>query len=292
MELSVFTLYTRTMSKDEYYESKPSISIGKVVVAGLVAVVGIRVIDPPLFNSLMQGLTGGFKGLGGGSGNLTCADVDKQYHVVSPQEAGGYKFNGPQTASCIEIQRALEAHHSPMAPYEPQIYKAYADAGINNGAAMGVAWQEGAYGTVNGVQRNDENIGAMRYANPDNYPNPNFSNDNGWMDFHAADSNGEATGWVASAQDHAALINHWIHYNGNWNGTYKHGGDGSVKTIISILSPSSENNVPAYVKSVDNTMDTLYKESVDYQHQHPHYPAASTGVDVASLLPNGVTRRG
>lgn len=278
---------------EEEYKRKPSLSPGKVIMGGALALLGLKMVDPQGFDTLVQTFTGmipngvpGVPGVtGGGGGGLTCAQLDKQYHVVSPAQAGGYRFNGPQTASCIEIQRALEANHSPMASVEPQIYKAYADAGINNGAAMGIAWHEGAYGTAAGVQRDDENIGAMRYANPANYPNPHFSNDHGWMDFHPSDQNGQPTGWVAGAQDHAALINYWIKYNGPWHGAYKRGGDGRVNTIISILSPSSENNVPAYVHSVDSTMDILYRESMDYQRHHPSYPNASTGVDVASLLP-------
>lgn len=202
------------------------------------------------------------------SGDQGCAALDKQYPLANPAKVG-YNFNGPQTVTCIEMQRALQAHNSPMAPFAAQIYAAYAHENINNGAAMGIAWKEGNYGTAGGIQRQDENIGAMRYADPHKYPNPNFTNDNGWMNFHAADTGGRATGWIASAQDHAALIRSWINYNGQWHDTYKHGGDSSVNAIISILSPRTENNTDGYIASVKSTMNTLYSESVDYRRSHP-----------------------
>ncbi|HXS15138.1 MAG TPA: hypothetical protein VN711_03340 [Candidatus Saccharimonadales bacterium] len=278
------------MSKEDL-SPRPTISLGKLIIAGVGALLVYRFVemaDPQLGTVIGQTFSSH-----AGTGALTCADVDKQYHFVSPAQAGGYRFDGPQTASCAELQGALAAHHSPMAPFEPQIYQADAQAGINAAAEIGVAWHEGQYGTVAGVQRNDENLGAMRWADPSKYPNPHYTNDHGWMDFHAADTNGQATGWIASAQDHAALVNYWVHFDGAWNGAYKHGGDGKVSTIISILSPSADhNNVPGYVGDVDHSMDTYYTESLHYQQMHPGYPQASSIEDPSLVAIPLLSRRG
>lgn len=158
----------------------------------------------------------------------------KVAHAADAQPTGSTVTVAPTiTASYIDSQ--LCTHNSPACHTGQSMYALGAKYGVDPAFALAFFWHESAYGTT-GIAPSHHSMSNTRCI-------PSLACVGGYASFQT---------WQQSYEEWYQLI---------LSNTYAGGGRATVEQIIPVYAPSTENDVQAYISSVESSVAQYRSES-------------------------------